>query len=159
MDFKDFEIIPNRETQKKDLFVVTDKEIKECEKVLNISFENDYKEYVSKYGRGLLGLYIRMYLPTRIVKELKEWRDRIDEYWFWDDGKDVLTKEDTLKSVIVGDTIVGDEIIYYKEEYFILPREEENIYKIGRTLEESIKWLCSSNILIEPFTERDFEPF
>ncbi|MBS9774168.1 MAG: SMI1/KNR4 family protein [Tenacibaculum sp.] len=159
MDFKDFEIIPNRETQKKDLFVVTNEEISKCEKELNISFENDYKEYVSKYGRGLLGLYIRMYLPTRIVDELKEWRERIDQYWFWDDGKDVLTKEEVLKSIIIGDTIVGDEIIYYKGEYFILPREEENIYKIGKTLEESIKWLCSSNILIESFTERDFEPF
>ncbi len=160
MDFKDFKIIPNVHTGKTDLFTVTNDEIISCEKKLNIRFEEDYKEYILKYGRGILGgTYIRMYLPTKIVDELEEWRDRINEYWFWDEGKDVLTKEEALKSVIVGDTFDGDEIIYYKEEYFILPRHSEMIYKTGKTLEETINWLCSAGILTEPFIEREFEPF
>jgi hypothetical protein len=29
----------------------------------------------------------------------------------------------------------------------------------GNGLAQAIEWLCSSNILTEAFTERDFEPF
>jgi hypothetical protein len=27
-----------------------------------------------------------------------EWRQRIDKYWFWDGGSDVLTKQQALMS-------------------------------------------------------------
>ncbi|URC13982.1 hypothetical protein [Flavobacterium sp. B183] len=90
---------------------------------------------------------------------LDEWRNRITEYWFWDEGKDVLTKEEVLSSVRIGDTYDGDEIVLLKNEYFVLPRHSEMIYKAGTTLEETITWLCSSGILTEVFSERNFEPF
>jgi hypothetical protein len=56
-------------------------------------------------------------------------------------------------------TFDGDELILYKSYYYILPRHSEKIYKIGKTLDEMITWLCSTGILTEPFVERDFEPF
>lgn len=164
MNFENYKIIPNYKTNKTDLFLAEKEEILACEKTLNIVFDEDYKQYVLTYGSGILGgTYVRIYLPETIILTDTEWKDRITEYWFWDEGKEVLTKEEVLsqefRTVRIGDTFDGDEIILYKGEYFILPRNSEMIYKTGKTLEETITWLCSSGILTEAFPEREFEPF
>lgn len=160
MDFDNYKIIPNYNTNKTDLFTADGEDILACEKTLNITFDEDYKEYVQKYGSGILGgTYVRIYLPETIVLTLEEWRNRITEYWFWDEGKEVLTKEEVLKSIRIGDTFDGDEIIFLNNQYYILPRYSEMIYKAGNSLEETITWLCSSGILTEAFSEREFEPF
>jgi hypothetical protein len=160
MNFDNYKIIPNYNTHKADLFLAENEDILACEKTLNITFDEDYKEYVLKYGSGILGgTYVRIYLPETIILTLEEWKNRITEYWFWDEGKEVLSKDEVLNSIRIGDTYDGDEIILYKGEYYILPRHSEMIYKAGKTLEETITWLCSSGILTEAFTEREFEPF
>jgi len=160
MNFEKYKIIPNYKTNTTDLFLAENEEILACEKTLNITFDEDYKEYVSTYGSGILGgTYVRIYLPETIILTMDEWKNRITEYWFWDEGKDVLSKQEVLNSVRIGDTYDGDEIILLKNEYFILPRHSEMICKAGNTLEETIKWLCSSGILTEAFSEREFEPF
>ncbi|OXA92775.1 SMI1/KNR4 family protein [Flavobacterium hercynium] len=160
MNFDQYKVIPNYQTHKTDLFLAEEEDILACEKILNIILEDDYKEYVLNFGSGILGgTYVRIYLPETIILTVAAWKNRIAEYWFWDEGKEVLTKEEVLDSVRVGDTFDGDEIIYFKKEYYILPRHSEMIYKAGKTLEETITWLCSSGILTEAFSERDFEPF
>lgn len=160
MNFDNYKVIPNYKTNKTNLFLASEEETLACEKTLNIAFDEDYKEYVLVYGSGILGgTYVRIFLPETIILTLQEWRNRITEYWFWDEGKEVLTKDQVLKSVRIGDTFDGDEIILYEGEYFVLPRYSEMIYKAGNTLEETITWLCSSGILTEAFPEREFEPF
>lgn len=160
MNFDNYKIIPNYKTNTTDLFVADNAEIMACEKTLNIVFDQDYKEYVLTYGSGILGgTYVRIFLPETIILTLQEWKDRITEYWFWDKGAAILRKEEVLNSIRIGDTFDGDEIIFLKNEYFILPRNSEMIYKTGNTLEETITWLCSSGILTEAFSEREFEPF
>ena len=160
MNFDNYKVIPNYKTNKTNLFLASEEETLACEKTLNIAFDEDYKEYVLVYGSGILGgTYVRIFLPETIILTLEEWRNRITEYWFWDEGKEVLTKDQVLKSVRIGDTFDGDEIILYEGEYFVLPRYSEMIYKAGNTLEETITWLCSSGILTEAFPEREFEPF
>ncbi|MEP6806541.1 MAG: SMI1/KNR4 family protein [Flavobacterium sp.] len=160
MNFDNYKIIPNYKTNTTDLFVADNAEILACEKTLNIVFDQDYKEYVLRYGSGILGgTYVRIFLPETIILTLQGWKDRITEYWFWDEGAAILSKEEVLNSIRIGDTFDGDEIIFLKNEYFILPRNSEMIYKTGNTLEETITWLCSSGILTEAFSEREFEPF
>ena len=160
MNFDNFKIIPNYNTGKTDLFLAENEEILACENTLNIVLDEDYKEYVSTYGSGILGgTYVRIYLPETIILTLAEWKKRINEYWFWDQGKDILTKEAVLDAVRIGDTYDADEIIFYKNEYFILPGNSEMIYKVGSALGETITWLCSSGVLTEAFSEREFEPF
>lgn len=160
MNFDNYKVIPNYQTNKTDLFRADEEDILACEKILNVTFDEDYKEYVLQYGSGIMGgTYVRMFLPETIMLTLDEWRKRITEYWFWDEGKEVLTKDEVLKSIRIGDTFDGDEIIFLNNQYYILPRYSEMIYKAGNTLEETITWLCSSGILTEAFSEREFEPF
>ncbi|RAJ76749.1 hypothetical protein CLV59_108270 [Chitinophaga dinghuensis] len=160
MDFTKFNIIANYNTQRTDLFPSTTAAVEQLEEVFNIKVDQDYKEYVTRYGCGILGgTYVRVYLPETIEALYPEWKERITQYWFWDEGKAVLTKEQVLESVIMGDTFDGDEIILYNHQYYILPRHEEMIYHTGHTLGGTIDWLCTAGILTEAFAERDFEPF
>lgn len=158
--FDHYTIIPNYSTHATTLVTSTIEEINQCEQQLHFNFEEDYKTYIQQYGEGLLGgTYIRIYPPMRIIAEQEEWLKRITEYFFWEDGKEVLTKEQVQEAICIGDTFDGDEIIFYQEQYYVLPRYEENIYLLGQNLYNAIEWLCNSGTLTEAFAERQFEPF
>ena len=141
-------------------------EVDAAEAQLGIRFPTGYREFITRFGEGVLGgSYVRIYPPRRILSgpnSLAEWRRRIDEYWSWGEGRDVLTKEQALQSVLIGDTLDGDELIVHPdnpERVYVLPRESENIFVAGDGLPAAIAWLCESGALTEPFTERNFEPF
>jgi hypothetical protein len=141
-------------------------EVDAAEAQLRIRFPTGYREYVTTFGEGVLGgTYVRVYPPRRILSghnNVTEWRRRIDEYWFWDDGQDVLTKEQALQSVIIGDTFDGDELIVHPdqpEKIYVLPRHSGGIHVAGNGLPAAIEWLCNSGTLTEAFSERNFEPF
>ncbi|MFB6454195.1 hypothetical protein ACE38W_02905 [Chitinophaga sp. Hz27] len=160
MPLENYTIIPNVNTNSTQRFTATPADIISMEKMLNITTDEDYKTYVTTYGCGILGgTYIRVYLPQVATALQKEWLERITQYWFWDEGKEILTKEQVLQSVVLGDTLDGDEIISYHQQYYVLPRHQEMIYKIGDTLGDAISWLCNTGILTEAFEEREFEPF
>jgi hypothetical protein len=141
-------------------------EVDDAETQLGSRFPTGYREYVTRFGEGVLGgYYIRIYPPRRILSgdnNLAEWRKRIDEYWFWDEGREVLTKDQAFQSFIIGDTLDGDELIVHpsdSERIYVLPRNSEDIYVAGEGLPAAIEWLCGSDVLTEAFTERNFEPF
>ena len=87
---------------------------------------------------------------------------RIKRYWFWDEGKELLPKERALECVVLGDTVNGDELIFHPgrpDRLFVLPHESENVFDPGRDVLEAVEWICASGQLVEPFAERQFEPF
>jgi hypothetical protein len=141
-------------------------EVDAAEAQLGIRFPTGYREFVTRFGEGVLGgSYVRIYPPRRILSGencLAEWRQRIAAYWFWDGGRDVLTKQQALESVIIGDTADGDELIVHPdnpERVYVLPRDSDDIHVAGDGLPAAIEWLCGSGTLTQPFTERNFEPF
>jgi hypothetical protein len=148
------------------LVLSTAAEVDAAEAQLGVRFPTGYREYVTRFGEGVLGgSYLRIYPPHRILSgpnNVLEWRRRIDEYWFWDDGRDVLTKEAALQSVIIGDTVDGDELVVHPgnpERILVLPRDSGEIHACGDGLPAAIEWLCSSGALTAAFDERNFEPF
>ncbi len=87
---------------------------------------------------------------------------RIKKYWFWDEGKELLPKERALECVVLGDTLNGDELVFHPgrpDRLFVLPHESENIFDPGRDVLEAVEWICASGQLVEPFAERQFEPY
>lgn len=160
MKFDDIKIISEP------LALATPGEVAEMESVLQTKFSSEYLVFITKYGEGILGgTYIRIYPPWQIMagdNSYKEWRKRIDVYWFWDDGREILSKNKALECIIIGDTYDGDEIIFHPSEpevFYVLPRYEENIYRVGPGLLGAMEWLCTAGKLTEPFEERNFEPF
>ena len=148
------------------LILSTDEDVDDAESQLGISFPKGYREFVTTLGEGILGgCYIRVYPPKRILRGLnnvREWRERIDEYWFWDDGREVLPKSKALECFIIGDTMDGDELIFHPsrpDRIFVLPRHYEHIPFVDGGLFTTLHWLCASGELTEAFDEREFEPF
>jgi hypothetical protein len=144
------------------LVLATPADVEALKNELWIAFPKSYREYVTKLGEGELGSFVRIYPPWRIRSEQKEWRSRIDKYWFWDRGRKVLPKERALECVIIGDTTTGDELIFHPcraHQLFVLPRESEEVFLAGSDLLTAIDWICTSGQIEEPFAERDFKPF
>jgi len=147
------------------LVLSTDADVDYAESQLGIRFPSGYREYVTRLGEGLMGgTYIRIYPPRRILtgdNNLAEWRKRINEYWFWNEGRDILTKEKALECIIIGDTFDGDELVVHpsnSERIYVLPRNFESVFLAGDGLFPAMEWLCTGGVLTEPFDEREFEP-
>lgn len=147
----------------KPLVLATPADVDALESHLWITFPVGYREYVTKLGEGVMGgTLVRIYPPWRIEKELADWRRRINKYWFWDNGREHLPKDRALECVIVGDTVNGDELVFHPtrpSHLFVLPRESEKIFLAGNDLLAAVEWMCGSGELVEPFPEREFEPF
>jgi hypothetical protein len=145
------------------LALASDEQVNQLETKLGIVFPQGYREYVTTLGEGVLGgTFVRVYPPWRITRELREWRKRIKQYWFWDQGKAVLTKKRATESIIIADTLNGDELIFHPEEVdrlLVLPRHYQDIFEAGSDLLEAVEWMCSSGKLTRPFKTRNFEPF
>ncbi len=159
MQLDDFQIDGDR------LYYNDSRDVDEAERQLGERLPAGYRDFIARFGEGLLAGYIRVYSPHQILSgdnNLKEWRKRIDAYWFWDEGKDVLSKERALESVLVADTMEGDELVAHPSEpdrLYVLPREEEAIHVAGDGLLSAIEWLLTSGILTEPIEDRNFTPF
>jgi len=147
------------------LFLSTEQEVDLAERELGITFPSGYREYVTRLGDGIFGgYYVRIYPPKRILSgenNVGEWRARINEYWFWDQGEQLLPKPQALESVIIGDTLDGDELVFHPsnpERVYVLPRYQEEAYHAGHGLFAALEWLSSAGILTEAFKQREFEP-
>ncbi len=147
----------------KPLAVATAADVDALASRLWITFPAGYREYVTRLGEGVLGgSFVRIYPPWRIEKELPEWRRRISKYWFWDECRELLPKERALECVIIGDTVNGDELVFHPSRpnrLFVLPRDSEQVFDAGDDLLTAIEWMCTSGEVVEPFRERNFEPF
>jgi hypothetical protein len=140
-------------------------EVDAAERTLGIRFPAGYREYVTRFGAGVLGgTLVRIYVPQRILtgyNNVTEWRARLERFWFWDEGRDVLTRDEVRASVIIGDTLQGDELIVspaHPGRIYVLPHDDERIYLAGEDLPTALEWLCGSGVLTEAFPERRFEP-
>lgn len=136
-----------------------------AEKQLGTRLPAGYRDFIARFGEGTLGVYVRVYPPYQILEgdnRVTEWRKRIDEYWFWDEGKDVLTKAKALECIIVADTMDGDEVVFHPAEpdrLYVLPRNEEGVYVTDGGLLPAVDWLLNSGTLTDPIDDRTFEPF
>jgi hypothetical protein len=145
---------------------VPEAEVADLEAELGFVFPTGYREFITKFGRGVLGGLVRIYTPADIRSgpcNIEEWRKRIDEYWFWDAGANVLTKPRALQSIIVGDTVGGDELIFHPDEpdrLYVLPHDFEEIWVASTTgLDEAADWFFKSGVIDEPFEDDRFEPY
>lgn len=151
MSFENVKIIDpyveNGMLERIELTIATPDEVEAAEAKLNVSFPIGYKEYVTTFGRGDYCNYIRIDMPSEILSGYEEYQKLLDEYWFWDMGAEVLSKERAIESIKIANTIDGDVVIFHpskSDELFVLPRNDDMLYQIGSNLYEAIDWLCVS---------------
>ena len=145
------------------LVLASPKDVRALEQELWITLPQGYFDYITRLGEGVLGgSLVRIYPPWRIRKELNDWRERINTYWFWEKGEKILPKARAVECVIVGDTVIGDELVFHPcrpNHLFVLPRNSDRIFEPGEDLLSAIEWMCSSGKLCRAFKKREFEPF
>jgi hypothetical protein len=125
------------------LETVPESEVLDLEKSLNIKTPAGYLEFITKLGIGEYCGLIRIYEPAKILQDYKEAQKRWKEYYFWDRGETVLPKEKVLQSIVFGDSIDSDEIIYFPEQpnrLFVLPRQDNTIYWIEGCFANLMDW-------------------
>jgi hypothetical protein len=127
---------------------------------LGVTFPAGYRDYVTELGEGTLSGYLRLWLPSKLEGEQAELRRMFGSSFFWDEDGPITSKVvDEL--VFLGDTMVGDHLVFHPsrpDDLFVLPRHQDRIYPVGPGLEAAIDWLCDSGVLTRVITCRYFEP-
>lgn len=134
--------------------------VAEAEVALNVKFPDGYREYVTALGSGILSDFIRVYPPNAVVKDLSTFRERVNEYFFWDASADLLPKSRILECIWIADTINGDEVIFHPSDshkLYLLPHDTEEIVELGPTLNDAIEWLLDQVGLIAEGTVIRFD--
>ena len=129
------------------LVLANDDEVRVVENEAHFTFPEGYREYVTTLGRGEYCNYIRIHMPAEILSGYREYQKFMDQYWFWDLGNEIISKERAIESVNIGDTVDGDVILFHpsnSHELFVLPRHDDMSHRIGANLYDAIDWLCVS---------------
>jgi len=116
-----------------------DQDVDEAERSLGTRFPAGYRTFVTRLGEGVYGTRVRVYLPSRVVRDLAGWRGRIEQHWFW--GEKPLSQAHALECICFGDTIDGDELVFHASDpdaIVLLPHESEKARALGRGLAASL---------------------
>src|SRR5882724_6559668 len=97
-------------------------ELERCERQLGCIFPECYREFITQVGAGYFeDIPIRVSTPQRIVESTNEDRERLKEYWFWDESAAVLSQERGVASIECFDTDIGHDLRF-------LPSDPSRIY-------------------------------
>ena len=130
------------------LITASESDVNRLEEILNTQLPSGYREFATLLGRGEYCNFIRVDTPDEIEKEWKNRQEFLNEYFFWEMGEQVLSKEKIVESIQIASTIDGDVIIFHPSNsgrLYVLPRNGDMLYEIGSNLYEAIDWLCVSH--------------
>ncbi|MBL8547451.1 MAG: SMI1/KNR4 family protein [Hyphomonadaceae bacterium] len=141
-------------------------EVAAAEAALSVRFPTGYYDFITRYGRGVLGGLVRIYTPADVLNgpnNVREWRARIDEYWFWDASAALLPKARALECVVIADTVGGDELVFHPDQtdrLYVLAHDFDEAYLASDVgLEAAVDWFFTSGVIDEPFEDLSFEPY
>jgi hypothetical protein len=129
------------------LTLVAEREIDLLEKHFHMPVPDGYREFMTTLGVGLYCDFVRVYPPLRILMQCEELRHLWSENFSWIAGERVLSRDEVVQSVIVGDTIDGDQIIgcpKYPGRVFVLSRHDDTICVMDEGLFEPLLWRNST---------------
>ena len=147
-----------------DVFVVnpsriepaTADDVADLESRLGCRMPSGYADFVERLGVGALGHFVRVLGPTELPARTLEWRERIQEYWFWDTSESGVEPATLQQAgVLVADSFDGDELCFDPADpdvLFVLPRDEDVAYRAGAGLLGALEWMLSGAVL-NPWVE------
>lgn len=128
---------------------------------LGVIFPEGYERYIVGLGEAIYAGFVRIYPPARVRRELEEWRERVAQYFFWDASAELLHRSSVVESIVIGDTLDGDEIIFHPADsgvFYVLTRHQGVIHRITGHLDALLDWMCRSGVLMEPVETAWAEP-
>ena len=137
-------------------------EVAGLESELGVRMPHGYGEYVRRLGAGTLGHWVRVYAPTDLATRTHQWRERVQEYWFWDTSATGIEPQSFQQhGVVVADTFDGDELCFLPENpdaLYLLPRDDDDAVPLGPGLLPALDQLLAGEL--NPWVEGwTFEAF
>ncbi|MGK5026209.1 SMI1/KNR4 family protein [Janthinobacterium sp. RB2R34] len=141
--------------------LASEEEIEAFEERMQLALPADHREFLKKFGEGVLFNYFRIFGLDKITAEAKDFQDRWQEYFLWEDPGSALKIAQMANCVIIGDNFNGDELVVshdYPGEVFYFPQDEEQILRLGPSLEDAlVKLVHQQTSAIEQYPEEERE--
>lgn len=144
------------------LATIPDEQLTLLEGRLGVPLPYGYRDFMRTLGIGTYCDFIRVYEPERIWRGYRDARKIWSEHFFWDAGRDVLTKEQVLSSFLFADSIDSDQLILcpgITDRLFVLPRHDSTIYRAPCGFTEPCEWRSRAGLVNEPPPFKVFEPW
>ncbi len=140
----------------------TPDEVAGLQSELGVAMPVGYSEYVRRLGSGALGNWVRVYAPADLATRTAEWRERVQEYWFWDtSAAGIEPQVFQQQGVVLADTFDGDELCFLPEDphaLYLLPRDDDEPVPLGPGLLPALHELVAGDV--NPWVEGwTFEAF
>src|SRR5215813_1851239 len=128
---------------------------------LDTEFPPGFDDFMLKFGKGEYAGYLRPYDPDRIVSELSSNRESF-ETDFWTEGDLRLTDAERAALIPFADTIDGDMFTFLPKkpkQIFVLPRQNQQLFKTGPTFIHLLNWVTESGEIVERIDLKSFQPW
>jgi hypothetical protein len=150
------------------IYVVSDKlapvsqvQLDKARATLDTEFPPGFDEFMLKFGKGEYSGYLRPYDPDSIVSELSSNRESLATD-FWTEGDLRLTDAERASLIPFADTIDGDMFAFLPKkpkQIFVLPRQNQELFKTGPTFIHLLNWVTDSGNIVERIDLRSFQPW
>lgn len=129
---------------------VSEDDVRAAERELGLTFPAGYLEYVTMLGKGTYCNYVQVYMPGEILACYQQKQEEWGANFGWPAGEKVLNRRQVVESIILADTVDGDDLIFHpkiRDRLFVLSRTDAMIYDVGADLEEALSWLYEAGVL------------
>lgn len=140
---------------------IPESEIAAAEAQLGVTLPSGYKQLMQTFGIGDYCDLFRIAEPQVIVQELEEFRKFWQEHFklFFEDNEGHLTPAQIQQSIRLGDSMDGDEIIFYPptpKSIYILPRHDEYVDRLKSDFSDLHLWRSENPVtpLFQPAHSR-----
>lgn len=136
-------------------------EVEQAQELLGVQLPSGYVEFVRRLGTGSLGHFVRVMAPTQLHEATLDWRERIDEFWFWETSTAGLEPEGIRQAgILLADSFDGDELFFVggsPDRCYVLPRNDEVVFQAGPGFLEALGWMLAGTVLNSWVEEWTFE--
>jgi hypothetical protein len=128
-------------------------EVEQLEIRLGIRLPDGYRGFITHFGRGIYCDTFRIYAPQEILDKYERYRhdwatlfyheSEGQRRWHYTGSESVLNGAQLAQSLIIGDSIDGDKLVFYPaqpDKVFILPRHDLKITFVSADLSDLHLW-------------------
>lgn len=146
MSFDDVYLV----TKKLDLVFQRDRE--QLEQQLGLPLRADHSTFFSTLGSGIFCDFIRVFSPKEILDEIIVARQKWKGFPSWDSILEALSSAKLETSILVAESVEGDQIIYCPshDKLLVLPRGDSNYYWLPEGFRDLMYWVSPNSTITTP---------
>lgn len=128
---------------------------------LGFALPAGYREFVTRFGNGAYCNQLYVLMPEEVEECTRNLERSLSEFFFWDKATHILSRSQVAKSIQLGHSLDGDEVIFNPDtEYglYVLPSHDDTIYWMPQLFRDPLDWRAEWGNPLSGFEFRYFEP-